>query len=552
MNDIFESPTLPTVELNPSNPLSIITHRTQDYSVDGDILDNPSGTEWFWNWRFIVSPQLSIPNLVSTTDTISISILPANFSVIGDYPVPGEYILEVEATQKINTVYVITETLEISFLVTLNEQSQSYNTNTLIVQAEEFIFDLDIVGCSYIMAPSELLKLGTYDDATSCSHINGTDSISIIIGADSTMINTDHIDIFNTSYFSNTPYYRVYLYRDIISHIAEIIGSVQTINYLFPPKHRTAGDSCADLLLIDTDSLIGVGATCSMPDDYTLIIKYGYGYSLGGYTIQLSPSRFNTPITSKDSFPRPYLPNFTIVRNTPSGNQDSATNIIINGINNNNQSNMLFTWTYISGSDPKPDITGNITTFTFNHSEMKEGSTYEVKIKMTDPGNPNYYMEKHSGVFTVLSSCSTNNCDSATWTFGNSPGNCLSECVTGHNPIVDFFEFTSSSTFPYKLTARYLPGSSGGNVLYIHPVNNNNLNNVQCAGNNLKFPTISINENSPIQCVQLTTDITLSALIISNGLIYGTDYVIGLFPLHLLGVLMEIHLAPFNQLNYVV
>ena len=347
VNGTFESPTLPTVELIPSNPGTIITHRTQDYSVDGVILDNPSGTEWFWNWRFIVSPQLSIPNLVSTTDTISISILPANFSVIGENPVPGEYILEVEAIQKINTAYVITETLEISFLVTLNEQSQSYNTNTLIVQAEEFIFDLDIIGCSYIMAPSELLKLGTYDDATSCSHINGTDSISIIIGADSTMINTDHIDIFNTSYFSNTPYYRVYLYSDIISHRAEIIGSVHTINYLFPPKHRTAGNNCAELLLRDTESLIGVGATCSMPDDYTLIIKYGYGYSLGEHTIQLSPSKFDTVITSKDSFPRLSLPEFTLTRNTPSGYQDSAMNITISGINNNNQPNMLFTWLYL-------------------------------------------------------------------------------------------------------------------------------------------------------------------------------------------------------------
>ena len=300
-------------------------------------------------------------------------------------------------------------------------------------------------------------------------------------------------------------------------------GSIQTIT--FPNDVMpSAGDSCKELLLDAT--YLGIGSQCSLLNNI-LTIKYGAITVIGEVTLYLAAGGFNPPIFR--SFLRPDLPHFTLSEQGERGSayQDNIHIFILSDIVGDP---MEYTWSYLQSPDgsTKPDL-GSVTgtSVTFNYWEMSVGD-YEISIKMRDVSpNALYSYKKDSGIFRVLESCSTNNCDEIYWKFTNNPGVCSEDCVTGAR-VGDSFEFSTTGSgsehteSPFTVTVRYLPESKGGNNLNLVSAKYQGLHSFPC-GANLKFPHLDIVQNT--QTTQPSdSPITLEADLSTNDLLINTHF----------------------------
>ena len=298
-----------------------------------------------------------------------------------------------------------------------------------------------------------------------------------------------------------------------------ILGSIQRIT-LTETIVAVDGDSCEKLLTEMTH--LGTGYSCSLSANI-LTIKYGSETTIGSQTISLKGSGFN-PV-AVGSFGRPNLPKFTMLETgeTDPMYQDNSLTISATDIVNVGDSVVEYAWSYsASGGTMKPDLASvTATTFIFNYWEMSPGD-YQIRIKMTQPENANYYYQADSTLFTILNSCSSNNCEEISWKFNGNPGSCLTDCTTGQN-AGDTLEFASTgSSSPYIVTATYKPESTGGMNLTLVPAKFNGLNNVGC-GENIKFPNIKISQNAP-EIQSSGSPLTLEGTLISNGLILDNHY----------------------------
>ena len=293
------------------------------------------------------------------------------------------------------------------------------------------------------------------------------------------------------------------------------IGSIQTISFV-NPLNMDGGSTCVDL--IDHNSLVhlGIGAVCFLTDQHTLLIYYGQVINTSPQLLSLHQVRFSDILLD---FGKPKLPSFTLSQDTTqNAYQDYIATITLGNIYLNNQPAITFTWTYLLSGSTKPDISSATTNFIFNYWEMSPAD-YKIMIQIGDPENSHYTHTIITKVFTVQDSCASN-CDSVTWTFTNNPGVCTTGCIKGFG-IGDTFEF-STTTDPYKLIARYLPGSKGGNELFIEGVQMKGISSVGC-GEDIIFPSVSVENDAPE--IQLSSEIlTLEGIVEDNSLTSGSDF----------------------------
>ena len=303
------------------------------------------------------------------------------------------------------------------------------------------------------------------------------------------------------------------------------VGSTQRI--IFSTDVTATEETCLALLEDASVPYLGIGATCDLDTSNSLRILFGgFTEAQTTQTITLDGAAFTPNIEGTLTFSTPTLPSFVLVDSAAiSGYQDIAATIFAGNIHTNNQADpaMEYTWDYLTtpteGSYPL--LTSiETSTYTFKYWEMAPGP-YQVKLEMSDPDNGNYYFKLESNTFSVNPSCMPN-CETVGWILSNYPGNCISDCVSGHGADDTFTYETADGGSFYLFSATYLPGSKGGVDISLVPDKVNGLNSIPCGGN-LKFPSIGIEMDAPgIQDSNI--DLTIRAGVVSNSLIANTDY----------------------------
>ena len=401
-----------------------------------------------------------------------------------------QYSIICKVTQSASYVFNLSQTLNFHLLNPIHFLSHSRGINRLRLNAQHK-FNISL-NCSMLFNENQtqLAKLGAQQGA-SCTHLNYTNYIYINLPPDSTLTTGDTLTIPQSPYFDE---YNITLLGGIFTLTETSIGSIQTIT--FTQEVNVAGESaCSDLLSLPEAfiSYLGNNAECSLPTNTTMIIKYGSNVKdvHSEVKIELKPEGFK-PNTISGSFFRPSLPSFRLLETTKDAYQNYKGKITMSNVRLNSQSNMSFRWLYISspvGEDP--DLSEAISTFTFNYFDMNPGD-YIIQISISDPDNHNYLFQTQSNKFSVLDSCSTDECQSITWKFTYSPGFCEEECVAGHNITEDKLEYhTDLTQDPYIVTAKYEVGSVGGKSLSIIPEKYGGYHNIPCGGN-IRFPSLKM------------------------------------------------------------
>ena len=259
----------------------------------------------------------------------------------------------------------------------------------------------------------------------------------------------------------------------------------------------SGGSNCADFL--DSTTHLGTGYSCSIintPNPATLEIKYGYSPAATPPTLTLKPAAFSPCVVG--NFTRTTLPTFTITETgITTGYQDNTVTLTVSPSWSGATTTRSYAWSYGGGSaGSTPDISGAGNSFTFNYWLMTPG-TYNIEIRMRDTDTSFYYDQTKTLI--VQDSCvDLTSCNVVGWKLTNNPGSCTGTYITGINAgNGDDITLAQSGSGPYILTATYNPGSVGGNALSIDDSQcDNSFTTVSC-GNNIKFPTLILNQDSP-------------------------------------------------------
>ena len=278
------------------------------------------------------------------------------------------------------------------------------------------------------------------------------------------------------------------------------------------------GDTCDKLLVPSALLYLGNGCSCQLGGDI-LTIKYGSGTDLLSHRIHLLGTGFVEDI--EGSFLSAPLPSFTlsVSGGELEGYQDNSLLFTMGSLVNTGFALLKLEWSYITLPDPapeKPELASiSATSFRFNYWEMSPGE-YKIRVKITDPENSAFYFQQESPTLRVLESC-IEDCESVVWKFLSNPGECSTDCITGHMPEDTFIFATSYVIDHYEVQATFQPGSKGGQSLRISSSKYNDLTNVAC-GMNLRFPGMFVVDLDFPLCLSSNTSIDFAGVVLANGL----------------------------------
>ena len=508
---MYALPTLVLLTYTPLNQAINQTTQTQDalpISINV-IIAQVTGIP-IWDYQWICAPQSLCP--ISTTSLLTLTS--------NTLPFGAHLSFALTLSQLNTTVFTLSQSLNFNFILKFKSIQQI--ANRLEISTQGHLFDLQLT-CSTIFTGGELTKLGTYDDSTTCTHVNQTDYIYIYLSPDSLLPGANPLNLQLTDYFEDYP---INLSQDLLTFTETISGSIQIITFS-ENMILTGGSECSEILTQDSIPHLGTGSVCFFPIQSILHIKYGNNAN-SNQIIKLNPGAFVGNLWEKE-FNIPVLPIFTMQTSglSASAYQDTIGTITAGNIINPNSADLTYSWAYLlsPSASIKPDISVvTEATYSFNYWQLTPG-TYKVRLRQLDNGNSVYYYEEETIQFEVLHSCSTI-CNFVIWTFTYNPGSCSSNCVTGYDPLVDSLDYdTAGSSSPFTLTATYKPGSEGGNNINIVTSKYPGLSPsfILPCGGEIKFPSISQNVDSP-EVQPNTEDLILSAELKENDLGLNIDY----------------------------
>ena len=310
----------------------------------------------------------------------------------------------------------------------------------------------------------------------------------------------------------------------MLTYSTSTIGSMTSITFDEALSAAGANDCISFFELNGSDDLFGTGAICTLVTTPLTILTISYGADpvAGAIPMSFKSNGFAPLGRVFGSFTRPQLPSFGIDHGSSDIYQDTAKTISLTGIITNGAPDLLYTWIYIQGG-PDPDITTNLTTFTFNFWEMNN-IFYEINITVTDPSNSYYSFSKLTTAFEVRYSCDTNNCNRVSWFFSRNPSPCnlYADCIEGEDTTYDNFSLNEvgAAGGTYKVNAYYMPDSHGGtSLLKLEPAIFGN--NTMCPGH--QFPWMTLHSDAPL-CQPSVNILVPSALVYGNRKLLGTGY----------------------------
>ena len=185
----FAKPTLPTVTYTAPMDGTTINQDSGNILMTFSITTVGSPT-WLFTWECTTVPECPTTALASQTAN-PLDLATSNLKKGGSYTFKGT------VRQSGVTNYLMTESITVTFLILLKSQTQIGNTIT--VKSTGHIFNL-AMGCATIFDGTDQGKLG---GGAACTHTGTTDTITIVLGDDTTLRSTDTMTLQLANYFES-------------------------------------------------------------------------------------------------------------------------------------------------------------------------------------------------------------------------------------------------------------------------------------------------------------------------------------------------------------
>ena len=285
----FAKPLLPTVTYTAPMEDTTINQDSGNIVMTFSITTVGSPT-WLFTWECTAGPECPTTALASQTAN-PLDLATSNLKKGGSYTFKGT----VRQSGVIN--YLMTESITFLFLIRMKTDTQI--GNTIVLQSAGHLFNLTCTDCTVIFDVTDQGLLGT---GSTCTHVVNSDTITIVLGNDTSLRSTTPLTLTKNQYFED--------YSITIFHSGSFSSGVTTMKgslWYIPLAEAVtvlggggASTDCADYF----DVTVGItDSTCVLESGGTEIVVRFASADAGVAAVQntyvISHSKFSKNIYGK-------------------------------------------------------------------------------------------------------------------------------------------------------------------------------------------------------------------------------------------------------------
>ena len=144
-----------------------------------------------WTYSWTCAPLANCPDMTSYT-THPLNLPAANIRYGGTYTITGL------VKQDDTTIYNMTQSFTFLFLIRMKTDTQI--GNTIVLQSAGHLFNLTCTDCTVIFDVTDQGLLGT---GSTCTHVVNSDTITIVLGNDTSLRSTTPLTLTKNQYFED-------------------------------------------------------------------------------------------------------------------------------------------------------------------------------------------------------------------------------------------------------------------------------------------------------------------------------------------------------------